>query len=73
MEPGTVVAAIISGGAIVTAAIIKFAPSNNNKTCKMHSGLVSDINGIGKALEEIRNTQIRTDEKIAEILLKMPD
>jgi len=50
-----VMAAIISGGAIVTAAIIKFAPSNNNRVCKEHAGVVVWMKNIDTRLTEIHD------------------
>jgi len=54
-ETAVLVSSIIGGCAVVVAAIVKFVPPRNNgRTCPMHSGLVSDIGGIARSIEDLR-------------------
>ena len=48
------VATIISGGAVLVAAIFKFVPSNgHNKVCSAHSGVVKWMELIDARLSDI--------------------
>ena len=51
MGPEGYAAAFISGGAIITAAIIKLVPRNGH--CQSHSGIVQWMVSIDKRLDEI--------------------
>ena len=54
MGEGVYAAALISGGAIITAAIVKLVPRNgHNKFCQAHSGMVQWMSSIDKRPDEI--------------------
>ena len=54
MGEGVITAAILSGGGVIIASIIKFVPRNgHNKFCQAHSGIVQWMSSIDKRLDDI--------------------
>ena len=53
---GIIVASILSAGGVIITAILKFTPSNGNKVCQAHSGLIQCVKSIDKRLDEIQTT-----------------
>lgn len=63
MGEGVIVASILSGGGVIVAAILKFAPSNgHSKVCQAHAGIVQWMKNIDKRLDEI-HTDVRALKK----------